>query len=205
MIRLLKAECGNDYTKVFEAMIQDMALSDIVIREFDAQKVSPIRQVQLLLIQVIFQDEPGLDLSVRVLSRANWSLPPSSNVRLPMMAEDKLNDFKQYYLAKHNQRRLDIRPALGTAELTTSFNGCEKILCVTTFMMIVLMCFNEKAKLSYEVRGLNVKGCLSTAVLGTPGRDGHPREGTEARSPVDGHGQDVAADHLSQGSRRRDR
>jgi len=88
---------------------------------------------------------------VRVLARVNWTLPSTPEVQLPKIAGEQFTEFVEYYLSKHKERRIDLRHGLGTAELTASFNGSEKILCVTTFMMIILMCFNEKTELTFEV------------------------------------------------------
>jgi len=41
MIRLVKGECGGDYTKLFEAMTRDIA-NQTVSEEFSDRQVSPM-------------------------------------------------------------------------------------------------------------------------------------------------------------------
>lgn len=85
-----------------------------------------------------------------------------------------LNCFLRFYLAKHNGRQLTLQPQLGSADLNAVFYGSRRedeegkdgasssvsisssprkhIIQVSTYQMCVLMLFNKREKLSYEVR-----------------------------------------------------
>ena len=80
----------------------------------------------------------------------------------------------RYYLAKHSGRQLTLQPQLGSADLNATFFGSKKddngeagasssstsvgqrkhIIQVSTYQMVILMLFNNRERLNYEV-GLN--------------------------------------------------
>lgn len=106
-----------------------------------------------------------LQLRRQILGTTNWVLPFFSN---------------RFYLAKHSGRQLTLQPQLGSADLNAVFYGPRKeegegkdgassstnllsvssqrsngprkhIIQVSTYQMCVLMLFNNRDKLNYEV------------------------------------------------------
>lgn len=112
MISKLKTECGCQFTSKLEGMFKDMSLSNTIMDSFKQYLTnSPSPHCS------------NIDLSVRVLTTGFWPLPtttPKSNV--PSVARLAYEDFRTFYLSKHNGRQLRLQPQLGSADLTAIFN-----------------------------------------------------------------------------------
>lgn len=109
MISKLKTECGCQFTSKLEGMFKDMSLSNTVMDSFK-QYNSPS------------SNSNNIDLSVRVLTTGFWPLPtttPKCNV--PSIARLAYEEFRSFYLGKHNGRQLRLQPQLGSADLTALF------------------------------------------------------------------------------------
>ena len=79
----------------------------------------------------------------------------------------------RFYQAKHSGRQLTLQPQLGSADLNATFFGTKKeesgdtsgasssskggprkhIIQVSTYQMVILMLFNNRDKLTYDVSG----------------------------------------------------
>lgn len=112
MISKLKTECGCQFTSKLEGMFKDMSLSNTIMDSFKHYlTVSPSLNCS------------NIDLSVRVLTTGFWPLPattPKCNV--PSIARLGYEEFRTFYLSKHNGRQLRLQPQLGSADITAVFN-----------------------------------------------------------------------------------
>ncbi|XP_050422595.1 cullin-3-B-like [Adelges cooleyi] len=116
MISKLKTECGCQFTSKLEGMFKDMSLSNTVMDSF----------------KKYLADTPSLncnnmELSVRVLTTGFWPLPtttPKCNV--PSIARLAYDEFRTFYLSKHNGRQLRLQPQLGSADITAVFNETRR-------------------------------------------------------------------------------
>ncbi|XP_025195333.1 cullin-3-B-like [Melanaphis sacchari] len=112
MISKLKTECGCQFTSKLEGMFKDMSLSNTIMESF-----------KLYLSNSPSSNCNNIDLSVRVLTTGFWPLPtttPKCNV--PSIARLAYEEFRTFYLSKHNGRQLRLQPQLGSADLTAIFN-----------------------------------------------------------------------------------
>ncbi|CAH1721454.1 cullin-3-B-like [Aphis gossypii] len=112
MISKLKTECGCQFTSKLEGMFKDMSLSNTIMDSF-----------KLYLSNSPSSNCNNIDLSVRVLTTGFWPLPtttPKCNV--PSIARLAYEEFRTFYLGKHNGRQLRLQPQLGSADLTAIFN-----------------------------------------------------------------------------------
>ena len=117
-----------------------------------------------------------IEFDVRVFAngKKTWPLFMGSASSVSLSAEPLIayETFRDFYLAKHNNkqigRRLTLQPALGSASIEAVFYGSgpsgepkkkrkvnqsgerHHLLNVTTFQMCVLMQFNAKERLTYE-------------------------------------------------------
>ncbi|CAH8493822.1 unnamed protein product [Dicrocoelium dendriticum] len=111
MISKLMAECGAVYTSKLEGMFKDMAVSKTLMEEFNA--MLPANHLSL-----------GIDLYVRVLTTGLW---PTQNVpcceSLPEEAAAAFNVYTNFYLRKHNGRKINLQTNMGYAELAALFFG----------------------------------------------------------------------------------
>jgi len=63
-----------------------------------------------------------LDLSVRVLTSVYWPVDSQLKIcTLPPSAEQAFKHFEQYYMGKHNGRKISLNPGLGTADVKAIF------------------------------------------------------------------------------------
>lgn len=109
MISKLKTECGCQFTSKLEGMFKDMSLSNTVMDSFKQYNTPS-------------SNSNNIDLSVRVLTTGFWPLPattPKCNV--PSIARLAYEEFRSFYLGKHNGRQLRLQPQLGSADLTALF------------------------------------------------------------------------------------
>ncbi|XP_050539140.1 cullin-3-B-like [Daktulosphaira vitifoliae] len=116
MISKLKTECGCQFTSKLEGMFKDMSLSNTVMDSFK-QYLSGIPNSNC----------NNIDLSVRVLTTGFWPLPtttPKCNV--PSVARLAYDEFRTFYLSKHNGRQLRLQPQLGSADITAIFNETRR-------------------------------------------------------------------------------
>jgi cullin 3 len=116
MISKLKTECGCQFTSKLEGMFKDMSLSNTIMESF-----------KLYLSNAPASNCNNIDLSVRVLTTGFWPLPtttPKCNV--PSIARLAYEEFRTFYLGKHNGRQLRLQPQLGSADLTAIFNDSRR-------------------------------------------------------------------------------
>lgn len=112
MISKLKTECGCQFTSKLEGMFKDMSLSNTIMDSF-----------KQYMANLPSSNCNNIDLSVRVLTTGFWPLPtttPKCNV--PSIARLAYEEFRTFYLGKHNGRQLRLQPQLGSADITAIFN-----------------------------------------------------------------------------------
>jgi len=110
MISKLKTECGTQFTTRLEGMFRDMELSNQTMAEYRDR-----------------DSRTEIDISVRILSQLHWpisSIPPPC--LLPRSADDSFQHFQTFYLNKHSGRKIQLNPALGTADVKAIFYRNEK-------------------------------------------------------------------------------
>lgn len=115
MISKLKTECGCQFTSKLEGMFKDISLSNSMHEEF--RRYVTDNGVQLR----------GVDLGVRVLTTGFWPTQTlNSKCNIPSAAILAFDEFKRFYLNKHNGRQLTLQPQLGSADLNATFYGPRK-------------------------------------------------------------------------------
>jgi cullin 3 len=143
MISKLKTECGAHFTQKLEGMFKDMEASNTLMNQYKD-----------------IDHGQDIDLTAKVLTKVYW---PTSEVKmciLPSSAENAFKRFKEFYLHKHTGRVLTLNPCLGFADVKATFykkaegsNSLKeetKILTVSTYIMCVLMRFNEADTFTYK-------------------------------------------------------
>ncbi|CED85263.1 ubiquitin-protein ligase [Phaffia rhodozyma] len=145
MISRLKKELGEDFI-TGDGMLADLNLSTELMKSYRI-KHDPV---------------DDSDLSVAVLSSANWPTYPAVTEAwkafvLPSFLAHPLESFKQFYTQSHQSRLLDYRYQLFSMTLKASFPSGTKELNVSLFQGLVLLAFNQvditpdgHSKLSWE-------------------------------------------------------
>lgn len=139
MISKLKAQCGSQFTSKLEAMFRDVDASKDLMHSFKNHAKSQ----QLL--------GSSVDLNVHVLEAARWPLTTQvAEVKLPKQLIDYQETFKQFYLTKHNGRKLSWQHVDGSCTVKGHFPKGFKILSLSLYQTIALVLFNDADELSYS-------------------------------------------------------
>lgn len=102
MISKLKTECGCQFTSKIEGMFRDMELSSTIMNDY--------------------KEKDSIDLTVRVLTSVFWPIDNQvAMCTLPQSAEQVFRQFEQFYLGKHNGRKITLNPGLGHADVKAIF------------------------------------------------------------------------------------
>ena len=163
MISRMKIEVGNNFTLKLEGMFKDMKLSEDLTSGYKTH-VSGLDADR---------NKKKVDLSIHVLTQTFWpqesmasSNDETSGCVFPPDIDKLKASFENYYLSKHNGRKLMWRANLGTADIRATFPavpgakeasslGKERRheINVSTYAMVILLLFNDLPlgeSLSYE-------------------------------------------------------
>ena len=146
MIAKLKTECGYQWTNKLEGMFKDVTLAKEQMRRF-----KKIYDTEKIL---------GMSFDVNVCTSGMWPSSKYVACRIPPELEESCSRFTQFYLSEHSGQKLEWRCELGEAEVQVLFaKGLKRTLTCTTYMMMVLLCFNSASTLSLqqilEITGLS--------------------------------------------------
>jgi cullin 3 len=115
----------------------------------------------------------GIDLTVSVLTTGSWPLQSCPPIVLPKNIQQVCKVFEEFYLNRHNGRQLVWHSSMGSAELRAHFPKKRYMVTVPTYMMTILMLFNEVEKLTYQdirettqIPVAELDRCLLTLVMG---------------------------------------
>ena len=155
IISRMKMEVGNQFTQRIESMFRDMAISDDMTAGYKDH-----------IARTGSGDQRRVELDVNVLTSTMWPMEIMSSSRdstqrpctYPKEVESVKQSFEQFYLSKHNGRKLSWQPSMGTADVRATFqrpNGkvARHELNVSTYAMVVLVLFNDVpdgTSLTYE-------------------------------------------------------
>lgn len=130
MLTKLKTECGSGFTHNLESMFKDMDLSKETMTSFKTSKVG-------------VDKSKGVDLNVHILSMSAWPTYPDVPLSLPEALAEYLEAFKDFYVTKHQGRKLMWRHALAQCVLKANFPSGNKELVVSAFQGVILLLFNS--------------------------------------------------------------
>ncbi|EYC13417.1 hypothetical protein Y032_0044g980 [Ancylostoma ceylanicum] len=192
MISKLKTECGCHFTLKLENMFRDKELWATQATSFKEYRENNVRNSReansgsgvsaMLSYLSLFLERDHqrggnmIDISVRVLTAGIWPTQSVPVCILPSACEQAFNMFSNFYVSKHNGRKLTLNTMLGTADVKAVFYGggtaaaaaaarkpgtsdappreCRKeenkILMVNTHQMVILMCFNSHPRLTFQ-------------------------------------------------------
>ena len=140
----LKSECGNEFTSRMEAMFNDMRVSidtNTDWREYSANSRDAAGDAA--------RKDGGVDLSTHVLTTGCWPSLAAKQNPLPPELSGVAEMFSDFYLAKHNGRKLTWQTNMGTADLRCTLGGKTRELVVTTQQMLLLLQFNHNERLTF--------------------------------------------------------
>ncbi|CAM6011614.1 unnamed protein product [Sphagnum balticum] len=141
----LKQQCGGQFTSKMEGMVTDLTLARENQTSFEEY------------LSEAATSNPGIDLTVTVLTTGFWPSYKSSDLALPAEMVKCVEVFKEFYQTKTKHRKLTWIYSLGTCNITGKFDAKPIELVVTTYQAAVLLLFNTTERLSYT----DIKGQLN--------------------------------------------
>ncbi|KEH37311.1 putative cullin protein, neddylation [Medicago truncatula] len=134
----LKQQCGGQFTSKMEGMVTDLTLAKENQTSFEEYlKNNP-------------NVDPGIDLTVTVLTTGFWPSYKSFDLNLPAEMVKCVEVFKEFYQTKTKHRKLTWIYSLGTCNISGKFEPKTMELIVTTYQASALLLFNSSDRLSYS-------------------------------------------------------
>ncbi|KAF5731466.1 cullin-1-like [Tripterygium wilfordii] len=133
----LKQQCGGQFTSKMEGMLTDLTLA---------------RENQTNFEEYLSNNptvNPGIDLSVTVLTTGFWPSYKSFDLNLPAEMVKCVEVFKAFYETKTKHRKLTWIYSLGTCHINGKFEQKTIELIVSTYQAAALLLFNTSDRLSY--------------------------------------------------------
>ncbi|KAH0781945.1 hypothetical protein KY290_001543 [Solanum tuberosum] len=138
VLRKLKQQCGGQFTSKMERMVTDLTLARENQGNFEEYlSNNPIAN-------------PGIDLTVTVLTTGFWPSYKSFDLNLPAEMVRCVEVFKEFYQTKTKDRKLTWIYSLGTCNINGNFEPKTVELVVTTYQASALLLFNASDRLSYQ-------------------------------------------------------
>ncbi|KAK3025141.1 hypothetical protein RJ639_043923 [Escallonia herrerae] len=134
----LKQQCGGQFTSKMEGMVTDLTLAKENQSHFEEYLNNNPHA------------NPGIDLTVTVLTTGFWPSYKSSDLSLPAEMVKCVEVFKEFYQSKTKHRKLTWIYSLGTCNVNGKFDSKTIELIVGTYQAAALLIFNASDKLSYS-------------------------------------------------------
>ncbi|BBH10387.1 cullin 1 [Prunus dulcis] len=134
----LKQQCGGQFTSKMEGMVTDLTLA---------------RDNQANFEEYLHNNpdvNPGMDLTVTVLTTGYWPSYKSFDLNLPEEMVKCVEVFKGFYETKTKHRKLTWIYSLGTCNVNGKFEPKNIELVVSTYQAALLLLFNTADKLNYS-------------------------------------------------------
>ncbi|XP_042442573.1 cullin-1-like isoform X1 [Zingiber officinale] len=134
----LKQQCGGQFTSKMEGMVTDLTLARENQSGFEDYLNSNAHA------------NPGIDLTVTVLTTGFWPSYKSFDLNLPVEMVKCVEVFREFYQTKTKHRKLTWIYSLGTCNINAKFEHKTIELIVTTYQAAALLLFNASDRLSYS-------------------------------------------------------
>ncbi|CAI9115589.1 OLC1v1016524C1 [Oldenlandia corymbosa var. corymbosa] len=134
----LKQQYGRQYTSKMEGMVTDLAFARENQNHFKEYLSSNPHL------------NPGMDLTVTVLTTGFWPSYKSSDHKLPAEMVKCVEVFREFYQTRLQHRKLTWIYSLGSCVIKGMFDSKSLELSLTTYQASALLLFNESDSLSYQ-------------------------------------------------------
>ncbi|KAJ0988375.1 hypothetical protein J5N97_006731 [Dioscorea zingiberensis] len=134
----LKQHCGGLFTSKMEGMVTDLTIFRDMQKSFEE------------FIQSNSEANPGIDLTVTVLTTGAWPSYKTCNLNLPPEMLRCVEVFEEFYRSRTKRRRLSWVYSLGTCKIIGHFEPKTMELLLNTFQAAALLLFNSSDRMSYS-------------------------------------------------------
>ncbi|XP_059437397.1 cullin-1-like [Corylus avellana] len=138
MLTKLKQQFGAQFTSKMERMVTDLTLAPENQNNFEDY------------LRNNTNVNPGIDLTVTVLTTGFWPSYKSFDISLPPEMVKCVEVFKGFYETKTKHRKLTWIYSLGTCNINGKFESKTIELIVSTYQAAALLLFNNADRLSYS-------------------------------------------------------
>ncbi|XP_049412004.1 cullin-1-like [Solanum stenotomum] len=138
LLSKLKQQCGGQFTSKMEGMVTDLSL---------------VKENQSHFQEYISNNpatNPGIDMTVTVLTTGFWPSYKSCDLNLPVEMAKGVESFKEFYQKKTKHRKLTWIFSLGQCNLNGKFEQKTIELILGTYQAAALLLFNASDKWSYS-------------------------------------------------------
>lgn len=126
MITRMKTECGYHWTNKLQGMSNDIKMSEELNTQFKSHFDT--------------ERQAGFTFSIKVLTPGMWPVPAQTPGILPPQIADVCSRFKNFYLHKNANRKLQYNLDMGEAEVDVTFSkDVYRTLACSTYQMMILM------------------------------------------------------------------
>ncbi|KAM5585593.1 hypothetical protein ABKV19_004801 [Rosa sericea] len=134
----LKQNCGGQFTAKMEGMVTDLTLAKDTQTNFkNFLDSNPNLQ-------------PGIDLTVTILTTGYWPSYKSSDLNLPEEMVKGVEVFNEFFDTQKKLRKLSWIYSLGTCNVIAKFEPKTMELVASTYQAALLLIFNYVDRLSYS-------------------------------------------------------
>ncbi|CAI4228659.1 unnamed protein product [Auanema sp. JU1783] len=135
MLSKLKQECGAGFTHKLEGMFKDMEVSKDLALAFRQHNEHEAE---------LGKRSVKMDFCVNILTSGQWPPYDAVDITLPCDMAQSLKMYQDFYISKHNGRKLQWQHSLGQCMLKGVFRpNCVKELQVSLYQAVVLLLFND--------------------------------------------------------------
>lgn len=141
-IASFKQACGRLFTSQMDGMIKDVMVAQDFKKDFQIFLGEQVSKNTILM--------HGINFKVTTLRSQHWPSYKSCNISLPKEMVKCVEEFKQFYATKTENRKLTLIDTLGSCIVRGYFDARAFDLVVATHQVALLLLFNDAEKLSYE-------------------------------------------------------
>lgn len=144
IITKLKQEYGYALSGIAkcEGMLKDLKTSEGLKEEWKRYQTNRVESKKM--------EKLLFDLNVQVLTFGHWPSVSNSSLILPTYVSQGVKEFETFFKSKFEGRRLMWMYTLGTADLRSNGFGTKYEMNVTSYMMGILLAFNDQDKITFE-------------------------------------------------------
>ncbi|GMR31866.1 hypothetical protein PMAYCL1PPCAC_02061 [Pristionchus mayeri] len=142
MLCKLKQECGAGFTQRLEGMFKDMEMSKELGSAFRKYIDSDMKGKD---------DIPkNAEFNISILTMGQWPNYEYAEATIPKDLCLYLNAYQNFYVGRHNGRKLQWQHSLGHCLVKGTFGKYIKELQVSLFQTMILLLFNDRPSWSFE-------------------------------------------------------
>jgi len=141
LLTKLKQEYGYSFVSKLEGMLKDLKTSESLKDDW--------KKYQVIRVQKKENEKIPFELGVQVLTYGFWPFQPNNSLSLPLIISNSTKEFNNFWKSKFEGRRLMWMFNMGTGDLNANGYSLKYKLNVPSYMMGILLLFNDQEKFTF--------------------------------------------------------